>query len=259
MHGVTNVTPSREGPRPRPRILITRAEAIPGERWEDYAACVDRAGGEAVALDVFDGLDAAAVPAHDGVIVTAGVDVDPARYGERRSERVTEVNPTRDAAEEALIAHALAEGLPLLGICRGHQLFNTARGGTLLQHIEARDPHRARRGTDGTIASGWHQVAVRPGTLLARVTGGATTLRVNSRHHQAVTPERLAPGLVASAETADGIVEAIEDPAVGWALGVQWHPERMEMTGDPALHAASTALFEAFVAACRAGRAGRAP
>ncbi|MEX2445796.1 MAG: gamma-glutamyl-gamma-aminobutyrate hydrolase family protein [Dehalococcoidia bacterium] len=237
-----------------PRVLVTRAEDVTGERWQDYADAVERAGGEPFALDVLGGIDIAALPPHAGVLLTAGIDVDPARYGEPRSERVAEVNPARDAAEEALIAHALDDGLPLLCICRGHQLLNTARGGSLLQHLEEREPHRARRGEDGGIASGWHEISVAPGTLLARITGGASTLSVNSRHHQAVTADRVAPGLIASAQTADGVIEALEAPGARWALGVQWHPERAEMAADPAYHAASAALFTAFVAACAEAR-----
>ena len=237
------------GSSARPRILITRAEAITGERWDDYAACIERAGGDPIPIDVLAGVEISALPPHDGLVLTAGVDIDPARYGEPRSERVVEVNAARDAAEEALIRHARTSGLPLLAICRGHQLLNIALGGGLLQHIEERDPHRARRGADGSIESGWHEVQVRVGTLLARVTG-ADSLRVNSRHHQAVTAAHLAPGLVASAWTADGVIEAVEDPTQRWVIGVQWHPERPEMAEAAEHRAASLALFAAFVAAC---------
>ncbi len=104
-----------------------------------------------------------------------------------------------------------------------------------------------------SIASGWHAVAVAPGSLLARAAGGAESLRVNSRHHQAITRERIAPGLVATGVAPDGVVEAIEDPAQPWTLGVQWHPERDEMARDPTLAAGSARLFAAFVDAC-AGR-----
>ena len=238
-------------PRSRPRILITRAEEIPDERWEDYAACIERAGGDPIAIDVRGVvLDLSALPPHDGLLVTAGVDVDPSRYGETRSERVREVNPTRDEGEEALIAHARTSDLPLFAVCRGYQIFNTSQGGSLVQHLEDREPHRARLGADGSIESGWHDVEVQPESLLARVTG-TTSLRVNSRHHQAITPERLAPGLVAGAAH-EGVVESVEDPSKRWQLGVQWHPERPEMTAHPEYHAASVALFEAFVAACAA-------
>ncbi|MGE0227999.1 MAG: gamma-glutamyl-gamma-aminobutyrate hydrolase family protein [Dehalococcoidia bacterium] len=230
----------------RPRILITRAEDVTGERWDDYADRVTAAGGEPVAADL-DGWTAGAEPQdYDGVIVTGGVDVDPARYNEPPSERLGPIDPDRDAFEAALIQHALEHDRPLLAICRGHQLFNVVHGGSLLQHIEERDPHRARRGDDGGIASGWHDVEVTPGTILAGILGD-THLRVNSRHHQAVTDERVAPGLTVAAVTAgDGIVEALEDPSKRWAVSVQWHPERSEMDGEP-----SRALFEAFVEACR--------
>jgi putative glutamine amidotransferase len=234
---------------PRPRILITRAEEVLGERWDEYAWAVEAAGGEPVALD----LDASdgAVPPFDGLIVTAGVDLDPARYGQQRSDRVREINPDRDVFEEATIAAALERGRPLFCICRGHQIFNTSQGGSLLQHIEEREPHRARYGADReTIESGWHAVDITPGSLLARITGEGT-LRVNSRHHQAVLPDGVGDGLLVAAQAPDGIVEALEAPDRPWALSVQWHPERPEMIDDPELRAGSAALFDAFVAAAR--------
>lgn len=131
---------------------------------------------------------------------------------------------------------------------------NVACGGTLHQHIEERTPHRGSRGVD---ESGWHSVAITPGSLLARIVGDGPLL-VNSRHHQAVTPERLAPGLVAAGQTDEGgllVIEAIEAADHPFALGVQWHPERPEMCADPGLQEASTRLFEAFVAACVQARA----
>ncbi len=235
----------------RPIVLITRAEQVAGEDWDDYARCIERAGGEPVPLDcsAFQGIDA--LPRHDGILVTAGVDVDPSRYGQRRSDRVTTVDPERDAVEGILIEHALSGGRPLFCICRGFQLLNVTRGGSLLQHIEEREPHRARRGADGTgIDSGWHEVLVRQNSLLAAITG-ADQIRVNSRHHQAVLASGLGPDVLATGIAPDGVVEAIEVPGHPWALGVQWHPERMEMSDVPELQPASSALFESFVAACR--------
>ncbi len=236
----------------RPRILITRAEDVLGEHWEEYGAAVEAAGGEAAPLDLatFDGT----VPAFDGLIVTAGVDLDPARYGQERSDRVREINAERDIFEETAIAAALERQRPLFCICRGHQLFNTSQGGSLLQHLEEREPHRARYGADGeTIESGWHEVAVASGSLLARISGAAT-LRVNSRHHQAVLPDGVATGLAVVATAPDGVVEALEAPDRPWALSVQWHPERPEMIDDPDLQTGSAALFEAFVEAARTAR-----
>jgi putative glutamine amidotransferase len=233
----------------RPRILITRAEEVVGERWEDYADAVETAGGAAVPLDLDRFEDE--VPRFDGLVVTAGVDLDPSRYGQERSARVREINAERDRFEEAVIAAALSRERPLFCICRGHQIFNTSQGGSLIQHLEDREPHRARYGEDReTIESGWHDVTVAPGSLLARVSG-EEMLRVNSRHHQAVPSDGVAADLVRVAWTPDGVVEALEAPGQGWALSVQWHPERSEMLADPALRSGSVALFEAFVEAAR--------
>jgi putative glutamine amidotransferase len=230
----------------RPRILISRAEEVIGEHWDDYAACLERAGGAPEPAD----LGADHPGAFDGLVLTAGVDLDPARFGEPRSDRVREVNAARDEFEEGLLQAASAQDLPILAICRGHQVFNVARGGGLLQHLDEREPHRARYGPDGeTIASGWHDVEVAPESLLASITG-ATTIHVNSRHHQAVTTSTLAPDLVATGTAAQDVVEALEDPALTWALGIQWHPERPEMWEDASMQRSSTAIFEAFVAAC---------
>jgi putative glutamine amidotransferase len=240
----------------RPRILISRAEDVVGENWDDYAAAIRRAGGDPAPADLAAGIDA--LRPFDGLVLTAGVDVDPARYGEPRSDRVREVNPDRDAFEEALLDAARADDLPILAICRGIQIFNTSRGGTLLQHLEQREPHRARRGPDGeSIDSGWHDVEVAPGSLLATVTGAAT-IHVNSRHHQAVLTSTVAPDLVATGTAAQDVVEALEDPALTWALGIQWHPERPEMWQEQSMHNASTAIFEAFVAASAARKQERA-
>jgi len=242
----------------RPRILITRQEDVLGEDWDDYARCVERAGGEAIPLDCATFTGIADLPPHDGIMVTAGVDVDPARYQQVQSDRVTTVDPDRDAVEGILIEHALGSGRPLFCICRGFQLLNVVRGGSLLQHIEQREPHRARLGADGvSIESGWHEIVVRASSTLALVTGAAS-LRVNSRHHQAVLASGLAPDVLATGIAPDGVIEAIEVPGHPWALGVQWHPERPEMTEAPELWEASTALFEGFVGACLAYAATRA-
>jgi putative glutamine amidotransferase len=239
----------------RPHILITRAEEVLGESWDDYALCVERAGGAAAPADLAVGIEAARD--FDGLIVTAGVDVDPAGYGQQAGDYVSETNSARDAFEAALLTEAQRRDVPILAICRGHQMFNTSRGGSLLQHLDEREPHRARRGEDGeSIASGWHDVEVAPDSLLYSITG-ATTIHANSRHHQAVLTSTIGSGLRITGSADQDVVEALEDPALSWCLSVQWHPERPEMTDEPSMRNASTALFEAFVAACveRAARA----
>lgn len=243
----------------RPRILVTVDEDIAAGRWDDYSAdyarAVEAAGGDAIPI-YYGHYAADRIPLHDGLVTIGGIDVDPAYYGAARHRHLSRTSSARDAAELALTRLALDERRPLLAICRGAQVMNVACGGSLHQHIEEQVPHRGPRGTG---ESGWHSVTVTPGSLLARIAGDGP-LRVNSRHHQAVTPERLAPGLVESGRTDQGglvVIEAIEAPDHPFALGVQWHPERSEMCADPALQAASTRLFEAFVAACVEARAMR--
>ena len=240
----------------RPRILVTVGEEVIDGRWDEYAAdyarAVEAAGGEAIPL-FFRHFAPTAIPQHDGLVTIGGVDVDPAQYGEERHARLSRTDSDRDAAEIAITRLALDQGRPLLAICRGAQVMNVACGGSLLQHIPEREPHRGPRGVD---ASGWHEVAVKPGTLLERI-ADAGPLHVNSRHHQAITPDRLAAGLTEAGRTDEGgltVIEAIEAPGHPFALGVQWHPERTEMLDEPAFERASRRLFEAFMAACTGGR-----
>jgi putative glutamine amidotransferase len=196
----------------RPRILVTVDEDVTAGHWDDYstdyARAVEAAGGEAIPI-YYGRYAPDAVPPHDGIVTIGGVDVDPAQYGEAPHPRLDQTVPARDTAEIALTRLALETGRPLLAICRGAQVMNVACGGSLLQHIKDGEWHT---GPPGTEESAWHDVTVTPGSLLARV-AGAGPLRVNSRHHQAVTPERLAPGLVEAGRTDEGglvVVEAFE-------------------------------------------------
>ncbi|WP_436987767.1 gamma-glutamyl-gamma-aminobutyrate hydrolase family protein [Streptomyces sp. enrichment culture] len=179
-----------------------------------YPRLVQRAGGLAVMLPPDDPAQAAgAVARLDGLVVAGGPDVEPVRYGAEREPRTGPPAPERDAWELALIDAALAAGVPLLGICRGMQLLNVALGGTLVQHL---DGHAEVVGVFGG-----HPVKPVPGTLYGAIVPEETS--VPTYHHQAV--DRLGEGLVPSAYAADGTVEAVELPAPGWVLGVQWHPE----------------------------------
>ncbi|MER8223994.1 gamma-glutamyl-gamma-aminobutyrate hydrolase family protein [Streptomyces sp. NPDC094143] len=179
-----------------------------------YPRLVQRAGGLAAMLPPDAPERAAeAVARLDGLVVAGGPDVEPVRYGAERDPRTGPPAPERDAWELALIDAALAGGVPLLGICRGMQLLNVALGGTLVQHL---DGHAEVVGVFGG-----HPVKPVPGTLYAGIVPEETS--VPTYHHQAV--DRLGEGLVPSAYAADGTVEAVELPAPGWVLGVQWHPE----------------------------------
>ena len=218
-----------------PYVALPHWRAPTFERTRHYHESIRQAGGEPLVVDRPD------LPAEaSGLILTGGVDVNPERYDEPREEKTQRPNDKRDEQELALVAQALQRGIPVLGVCRGSQLLNVAVGGSLLQDIEG-DGHRA----DGDLSK-WHTVSLSgEGSILAGVYGEGRQMRVNSRHHQAVTPDRLSPKLTAVALSPDGFVEAFEAADGRWFVGVQWHPERPEMrpAADP--------LFEAFVAACR--------
>jgi len=167
----------------------------------------------------------------DGLMLTGGSDIDPARYGQenRGSE-----NPDRlrDQRETALLEDALPRDIPVFAICRGMQLLNVHLGGTLIQHIEG---HRVREQPDV------HSVDITAGTQLATILS-AGEYRVNSRHHQCV--DRVGNGLVVAARAGD-IVEALEMPAKRFVIAVQWHPEDRIDTAD------DRKLFEAFAQAIK--------
>ena len=174
----------------------------------------------------------------DGFLYSGGVDVDPARYGESKQSDSVEIDGERDDFEFAMFPAVYDSGKPILGICRGIQLMNVALGGDLYQDIKPFEhvPHNDHWGKI-------HTVTVRRDTLLSRILGQDTVL-VNSQHHQAV--DKVAPGLVLSALSEDGIVEGIEKPDAKFCLGVQWHPEWLS-AADPAMQG----IFDAFVAACK--------
>jgi len=221
----------------RPRIAITRWEKVPGEDIAEYHRRVIEAGGEPLDLCIEFAVDRGlrcvdTLGGATGLILSGGVDVDPALYGENPHPRVKHTDHSRDEFELVLLWQALAHDLPILAICRGHQFLNVAFGGGLLQHIDG-DGHVADYRSEG-FPSRWHEVTIHEGSRLhaalslpAGQAGAAGTL-VNSRHHQAVTPERLAPRLEVVASSPDGLVEGVESLAHRWVVGVQWHPERPE-------------------------------
>jgi putative glutamine amidotransferase len=173
-----------------------------------------------------------------GLLLMGGVDVNPKLYGEKRGPLTDKPHEERDTHEIRLLEQALARDVPVLAICRGHQLLNVAMGGSLLQDIEE-SGHKWHE--DGE--SSWHEIAFEPSGRLVGVYG--SEVRVNSRHHQGITRDRLAEGLRPVAASHDDFVEAMESDTHRWVTGVQWHPERPEIREE------SLPLFRAFVAACR--------
>ena len=223
-----------------------------------YPEHVAAAGGVPVLLPPLPGVARAAARL-DAVVLSGGGDLDPAGYGADPHPLSTRVYPARDRAERALLRAALAEGVPVLAICRGMQILNVTRGGTLHQHLPDLVGHDGHGATPGTF--GQHEVRVDPASRLGAILGaagqGGPRLTVPTQHHQAIG--RLGDGLVATAWADDGTIEAVEPgPARPgrpgrFLIGVQWHPE--EGT-DPR-------LFQALIAAARdragAGRPAGAP
>jgi putative glutamine amidotransferase len=189
-----------------------------------YVQAVHAGGGRAVLItpddpgvDVLDHLD--------GIVFTGGADLDPARYGEP-PHPATYVRPDRDTAELMLVSAARAADLPVLGICRGAQLMAVAAGGRLHQHLpDVLGHHNHRPAADPDLGErprfGEHRVALAPGSLAHKILGADLT--VNSFHHQGVAdPGGLTPtGWCPE----DELIEAVEDPARTFTIGVQWHPE----------------------------------
>ena len=166
-----------------------------------------------------------------GLLLTGGEDVDPAHYGAAPHRSAGAPHARRDATELALFTAAQVSGLPVLAICRGIQLANVALGGTLVQDLPSERPSDIRHDQPDERGERTHAVTVVPGTRLAGALG-ATTLRVNSYHHQAV--DRIGRALLVAAKAPDDVIEAVEatDPA-WWMVAVQWHPEDLTTDAQP--------------------------
>jgi putative glutamine amidotransferase len=218
-------------------------------KLEDYKQAILHVGGEVRIVDASMSVDDA-LQGVDGLMLTGGDDVGPSRYGEPAHDTVVEAEPGRDEFEIALVNAARARELPLFAICRGVQVLNVACGGTLVQDIPSQVrgalPHSLKVPPNEPYSLA-HEVWLDKDTLLCRLMcerlSDADACEVNSRHHQAV--KDVARGFKVSATAPDGVIEAIEDPAVRFCLGVQWHPENFWRTGE------FRPLFEAFVEAAQ--------
>lgn len=244
-----------------PRIVVTVAVAarqgepeIAQRKNELYAASLARHGASPVVLDATatEAERTAAFATMDGLLLSGGADLDPARYG-RPNQGATAIEPDRDALEAEAWAAAQARAVPVLGLCRGFQAINAFSAGTLLQDV---DGHAGPSWGHGPATT--HPLRVAPGTRLARILfptnarGGV--VEVNSYHHQAVRAADLAAGLVANAwasSPAGDLVEGAEAAVGRFVMGLQCHPERTEST-PPAFER----VFAVFVDAAR-GPLGR--
>jgi len=242
--------------RRRPLVAVTATirsdDGVPRVRLPAaYLAVLERAGiascilapvsgdGNAISESVGRLLDVV-----DGLVLTGGEDVEPARYGAAPSRHLGRTSAARDETEMAALRGARARCLPTLAICRGIQVVNATYGGTLLQDIPNDRPHAANHDPDQSRDTRTHPVTILPGSRTAHALG-ATALDVNSVHHQAV--DCPAPGFRVTATAADGIIEGLETPATDpwWMVAVQWHPE--EFVADR--NAPDHGLFRAFAEA----------
>jgi putative glutamine amidotransferase len=213
----------------RPRIGITMRIELETDRFylsRYYSEAVEAAGGLPVHISlipdaeyisaVLDNLDGILLPGSDS-------DVDPLRYNREPHPKLGAVHPLKDMTDTLVLKEIERRGTPLFAICFGMQILNVMRGGTLIQDLESQMPEAIKHQQGAPRDRQSHRVRLLEGSLLAELAGSPSAL-VNSHHHQAI--ETVGRDLVATAWTADGLVEALEDPrAERFALAVQWHPE----------------------------------
>ena len=213
---------------------------------QDYLESVIRAGGTPVIFPLTDDRKCiySLLDRVDGLLLTGGVDLDPAVYGEARMPCCGECSASRDSMELPLCWEALDRRIPVFAICRGMQLLSCVLGGTLYQDIPAQFGTGLQHTRHDMPADPVHQVEVIRDTLLSSVTG-AGGLGVNSRHHQAIRD--MGKGLKVSALSPDGLIEAVELPGWPFVLGVQWHPESLSSR-----YPVHQKLFDVFIQACAA-------
>lgn len=234
----------------RPRIGITMRLELETDRFylsRYYSEAVEAAGGAPVHIaliphveyleTLLEGLDGILLPGSDS-------DVDPTRYGREPHPDLGSVQPLKDETDLLVLEAVERCNIPLLAICFGMQVLNVSRGGTLIQDIPTELPQAIKHQQGAPRDRRSHRVRLLEGSLLAQLSGNDGEL-VNSHHHQAI--ETVGSELVATAWTADGLVEALEDPRGDrFAVAVQWHPEIAWEKDE-----FSQAIFSRFVSAAR--------
>ena len=228
-----------------------------GKKFENYEYAIEKHGGRVEKLYIGDEVYMTQL---GGLLLPGGGDIAPERYGELRHPKTKYVNEERDEFEILLFEEAMEKEIPVFGICRGIQIMGIAitMGGSLYQHIPDHIPEYHlpplfpdfpihKKDGDDTQ----HDIKITTGSRLSQITGESTA-EVNSSHHQAV--KVIGDELMVTAQSKDGVIEAMEYPAMRFAIGVQYHPERMWIDKTPSLcqrqfleH--SRKLFEAFIKA----------
>ncbi len=218
----------RIAPRERPLVLVLLGDEDPAP----YRSWIEAGGGEPRLLDV-DRFERELIGGDALVVTGSHTDIHPELYGQANRGSVGDLCLERDRRDLGAVRAALAQDVPIVGICRGHQLLNIAFGGTLDQDIGS------RRGPTLVHREAQHAVATGPRSLARRLLGRGAS--VTSGHHQAAL--RVGRGLRVTSASPDGVVETLEWPERRFAMGVQWHPERQP--GDAAGARLAAALVEA--------------
>ena len=222
-----------------------RLEEKERDALDEYRTAVEENGGRVVIIAQGQGaleIDAA-LERLEGLLVPGGIDVDPMFYGEARDEELERTDAALDRLEFRALRHAADHALPVLGICRGHQLLNVFGGGSLVQDIPTQ--HHAEEKVCHRGGTSRHPIDIVAGSILHDCFG-TTRVQVNTYHHQAI--KQLAPAFVVTARTDDGIIEGIARPGQRFVVGVQFHPEKMRDEG-----AGFNAVYAQFVQAARKG------
>ena len=229
-----------------PIIGITCKEST---KVTDYISAIERYGGEPrlfVSLRDSIPVDLSEI---DALLMPGGGDIAPCRYNEFRYHiqgisKIKGVSKSRDALELQLCQKALEADIPVFGICRGIQVMCVATGGSLYQDIHTQLKNCLLHKDEESVNDAQHSIKIQPDSLLNQLIGESAT-GVNSAHHQAV--KVIGEGFVVTAQSTDGIIEAIENPSKRFVIGVQYHPERMLKVPELREHAQK--LFEAFIKA----------
>lgn len=207
----------------KPIIGITPSYAYEEQQYQlrqDYGKKIEKAGGIPVILTAESGFPNFL----DGIVFSGGGDIDPLLFGEEPIVKNGEISPLRDAYELELCNWAMEQNLPLLGICRGMQIFAIVSGGTILQDMETQGTPWVKHSQQAPRWYGTHTVTVEPNSLLAEICK-KEELVVNSFHHQTVF--EVGEGFSVCGRSKDGFIEAMEKRDSPFILGVQWHPEAL--------------------------------
>jgi putative glutamine amidotransferase len=212
--------------------------------YHSYIKAVWAAGGNPLLIPVGIGPQAGidALRRIDGLLLPGGVDIDPEAYDHAPGMGQTRIDKFKDETELAVIREALKRMMPVFGICRGIQVIAVANKKSLIQDIKNEIPWALKHNYQDGDINALHEVNVREGSILRSILG-VGKIAVNSWHHQAVG--EIPAGWKVSAETSDGVVEAMEYSSNPLIFAVQWHPEAM-IVSDPL----QLKLFKAFVNSC---------